>query len=741
MKHLQKVCGADVAAAVDDLDADVIKAYALYAAAELQPLAAFFGGVTAQEVVKACAKFRPVDQWLHFDAFEVLPAAPPAAPAPLDSRYYHQISVFGAEFQEALGKQSTFLVGCGALGCEFLKNFALIGLAAGGGVIHCTDNDRIEISNLNRQFLFRSHNVGQPKSIAAGNAAKLMNPLLNIHAMEELVHEGTEHIFNDAFWSSLDFITNALDNVKARQYVDGRSVLFEKPLLESGTLGTKANVQVVLPHKTISYVDVPETAEENIPLCTIRNYPSQIEHCIEWARGKFYEQFTEPFKGAVKMSKDPAEFIGAIRAKVAGEAKLGNKLSLLEKAIDEVDGIKAVVEFAKSGLTFESCVALALRKFYTFYRDFIISLTTTFPADSRKKNGDPYWSGTRRFPNVVAYDPADEYHVMFVTATANILAASYGLVPVPDGDKNLLPADSKWRSPEFVNSIVRSLPVPEYVAVAIEKEEDAADGEEKKEEAPAGDKSIAELVAEAEAHLNGSLAYISAAVAAGVAVTPADFEKDQDLNFHIDFITAASNLRAFNYSIEQATRHKCKMIAGKIIPAIATTTAAITGLVCLELYKLVQKRPLASFRDCNINIGVNAYQFYEPTPAKVVKSWVDASTKLEIPAYKEEGFTKWDKLIVKEGDITVAQLLAAVKAKYGLTITYVESEKASAAGQGKAVYAGAGRGEAKVTDRLVKLFPTLPIVTPTASNTTLLVSAKNEEGKDVAVPKLVFFWK
>ena len=96
----------------------------------------------------------------------------------------------------------------------------------------------------------------------------------------------------------LDVVINALDNVNARLYVDSRCVYCKRPLLESGTLGTKCNTQMVIPDMTENYGASRDPPEKTAPMCTLHSFPHNIDHCLTWARSEFEGTFEQRPTGA-----------------------------------------------------------------------------------------------------------------------------------------------------------------------------------------------------------------------------------------------------------------------------------------------------------------------------------------------------------------------------------------------------------------------------------------------------------
>jgi len=81
---------------LDTIEENIVRNVSLFAGAHLSPVAAFFGGIVAQEIIKFTGKYTPLRQWLHYEAFEVLPEGE-VNRKPLGTRYDHQIAVFGQE--------------------------------------------------------------------------------------------------------------------------------------------------------------------------------------------------------------------------------------------------------------------------------------------------------------------------------------------------------------------------------------------------------------------------------------------------------------------------------------------------------------------------------------------------------------------------------------------------------------------------------------------------------------------
>ncbi|XP_066207217.1 ubiquitin-like modifier-activating enzyme 7 [Saccopteryx leptura] len=616
-RALEPLRGADGEPLPGPLDEALIRTVALSSAGGLSPMATMLGAVAAQEVLKAVSrKFMPLDQWLYFDALDCLPEDGKLLPSPEDCaprgcRYDGQIAVFGAGFQERLSHQHYLLVGAGAIGCELLKGFALVGLGTrGSGGVTVADMDHIERSNLSRQFLFEPQDIGRPKAEVAAEAARRLNSDLRVIPLTSPLDPTTEHIYGDKFFSRVDGVAAALDSFQARHYVATRCTHYLKPLLEAGTQGTRGSASVFMPHVTENYrapAGTTESEDGPYAVCTVRHFPSTVEHTLQWAR--------DEFEGLFRLS---AETINCHQQALTSLADRGGPQ--LRPLLHVVLGV-----LRQRPRTWQDCVLWALGHWQRCFRSGIMQLLRQHPPDKVLEDGTRFWSSPKQCPQPLEFDPGQDTHLLYVLAAANLYARMHGL-----------PSSQDQRA---LREMLESLPLPELPH---------------RDPIFSSDLASTELDPEQVQRLRAALQDWSV----GSPLEPLEFEKGDDSNFHVDFVTAAASLRAQNYGIPPANRTQSKRILGQIIPAIATTTAAVAGLVVLELFKVVGgPRPRTAFRHSYLHLADNYCSRYVPcAPA--------------IQTFCHLTWTCWDRLKVPamQPERTLGSLLAHLQEQHGLRV-------------------------------------------------------------------------
>jgi ubiquitin-activating enzyme E1-like protein 2 len=452
-------------------------------------------------------------------------------------------------------------------------------------------------------------------------------------------------VFTDGFFKRQDFCVNALDNVDARRYMDTRCVSTQKPLLESGTLAAKGHVQVIVPHLTESYNSQkdPNDADAEIPYCTLKSFPANIDHCIQWSRDKFESLFKiKPLS----------------LAKFFEEFETREKLdALIVAVVAEQPGVEKhykLIKYLSTNFcfTWSDCLVLARAKFEKYFTNKAKDLLNAYPLDHLMNDGSLFWKLPKRPPMPVKFDYENRVHLEFVASLARLFAVLFNVARDNANDfeliKNVL-RDNESRVPSWK-------PRKKHIEVDETKKKEDVQQDDQATDTDNKEVTAAEYGEKLQTFLNRYL------TASGFKVDSIDFEKDDDTNGHIDFISAASNLRAAMYSIEQSDKMMVKRIAGKIVPAIATTTSSIAGFVSVELVKLVQSEvgsaQLETFRNVFLNLGISLFLLSEPGPCAKVK------------VTKDLYVTLWDRWVVNGNEnFMLKNFIDEIKQKFRLTVS------------------------------------------------------------------------
>ena len=275
--------------------------------------------------------------------------------------------------------------------------------------------------------------------------------------------------------------------------------------------------------------------------------------------------------------------------------------------------LEKIIKYSKLIIdrNFDDCLEIEFNEYITKYNNDIIQKLTNNPFDSLNEDGTKFWSANKRVLIPLPFDSDNELIILYIKKYAEILANSVSIQIIHDNDYIKLKCKD-FKIEEFIPIKAKAKKKNRYLNNVDNIEDKKLLKKKRAEEIEARLKKQKEIFEQ----LKQTADKIHFPENNQEFFKISEFEKVNDSNGHIEFLYAASNLRAKNFRIENCDYNKVKMISGKITPAIATTTAAIVGLVTTQLYTLKQTDNINFLRDCNFNLCYNNYMFYKPIDKK-----------------------------------------------------------------------------------------------------------------------------
>lgn len=483
-----------------------------------------------------------------------MPPPPFAHAAALDA-------IYGAGAAARVAGAKVLVVGAGGVGCEVVKNLASSGFTA----ITLLDMDTIDVSNLNRQFLFRRRHVGGMKSNVAADVVHGMVGGVKVTAV---VGDVTEARFGPAFIEGFSVVLNALDNLVARRHVNRLCLAAGVVLVESGSTGYNGQATVI-GRGVECYDCIDRPLAKSFAVCTIRSTPDKPVHCIVWAKHLWALVFGKDDDGNVLADLDGG---GSGGGKEAGEGAVESSAgeSGKEKAAESGTGENGKEKAAESGAGENGKEKVA---------ESGTGESVKEKAESGTGENGAAENGAAAKVAGAAADAGGEgkkvkaKRVRFVPGEVPAGFASRVAERVFFDDINeQIAMKSLWEKDG------RTPPTPYQIPADIAAAAAATDVSTLDLLEPRvwdRDESAKVLIAVLERVARDRSAEIGSLV----------FDKDD--RDALAFVVAASNLRSAAFGVDLQSPFAVKGIAGNIVHAIATTNAMVAGLAVLETIKVV----------------------------------------------------------------------------------------------------------------------------------------------------------